>query len=134
MFEPAEGFVFDVVGMGALAARHLVEGTTGRVLAVFEASFYIETATGLEWVSCPSTYLDNPFIDQERYRAQLEAATATDPELGRSWIEGDWAIARGAFFAGVLSEARSAIDPWPLPEQRPTGSTTKQIENEIDLW
>ena len=35
-------------------------------------------------------------------------------------MEGDWAVARGAFFAGVLSEERCAVDPWepmPLEEQ-----------------
>ncbi len=31
----------------------------------------------------------------------------------RAWIEGDWAVNRGAYFASVLDESRNAIDPWP---------------------
>ena len=76
-------------------------------------------SAGREFVYCPGTYRDNPFIDQEKYREQLEAATQTDPELGRAWLEGDWAVARGAFFGAVLEESRNAIDPWPLPPEKP---------------
>ena len=46
-------------------------------------------------------------------------ATATDPELGRAWLEGDWTVVRGAFFGSVLSEEISCIDPWPTPESDP---------------
>lgn len=67
--------------------------------------------SGRTVVVCPSTYRDNPHIDQDEYRAQLEAATDHDAELRKAWLDGDWAIARGAFFAGVLSDRRSALDP-----------------------
>ena len=71
------------------------------------------------WVCAPSTFLDNPFIDQAAYRRQLEASCPSDPELLRAWLDGDWAIARGAYFAVVLDEKRSAVDPWPtLPKYR----------------
>jgi hypothetical protein len=74
-----------------------------------------------EWVSCPSTYRDNPFIDQEAYRQQLAAACAGDPELLEAWLSGNWAIARGAFFAGALDEGRNLVEPWdrlPVPWTR----------------
>ena len=29
----------------------------------------------------------------------------------RSWLEGDWTVARGAYFAAVIDESRNAIDP-----------------------
>ena len=74
-----------------------------------------EPVTGSAWVSCPSTYLDNPFIDREEYRRQLEASCPTDPELLRAWLAGDWTVARGAFFGAVLDEATNVVDPWELP-------------------
>ncbi len=82
---------------------------------VFKAApwtpFY-EEKSKRNWVYAPSTYLDNPFIDQKQYHAQLEASCPADPELLRAWLEGDWAVARGAYFAGCLDETRNAIEPW----------------------
>jgi len=87
---------------------------------VFKAkpwSPFYEEKSKRTWVYAPSTFLDNPFIDQEEYKAQLESSCPTDPELLRAWLEGDWAVARGAFFASVLDEKRNAIDPWShLPD------------------
>lgn len=65
------------------------------------------------WLYAPSTYLDNPHIDREQYRNQLESSCPSDPELLRAWLEGDWAVARGAYFGGCLEESRNAVDPWP---------------------
>lgn len=80
---------------------------------------FLEPKTGRRWVYAPSTFLDNPFIDQVEYRAQLESSCPTDPELLRAWLKGDWAVARGAFFAAVIEESRNAIDPWePQPIAR----------------
>lgn len=76
-----------------------------------------EPMTGRDWVYAPSTYRDNPFIDAEEYRKSLEASCPADPELLRAWLDGDWAINRGAFFGLVLSEQRNAIAPWTLPLQ-----------------
>ena len=73
---------------------------------------FTETETGSVWCYCPSTFRDNPFIDQATYEAQLRASCSADPELLRSWLSGDWSIARGAFFGAVLSETSNAIDPW----------------------
>jgi hypothetical protein len=73
---------------------------------------FFEEKSGRTWVSCPSTFLDNPFIDQELYRTQLESSCPSDPELLRAWLEGSWDIARGAFFGSVLDEKRSAFTSW----------------------
>ena len=67
------------------------------------------------WVYAPSTFLDNPFIDQDEYLRQLESSCPSDPELLRAWLEGDWAVARGAYFAAVLDEKRNAVDAWTTP-------------------
>lgn len=70
------------------------------------------TATGGRCVHAPSTFLDNPHLDASDYRRQLRAACAGDDELFRAWTEGDWSVARGAFFAGCLSPERCALAPW----------------------
>jgi len=94
-----------------LAKRYVFRGAPWK-------PFY-EPTSGREWIYCPSTYVDNPFIDQEDYRKQIEAATATDPELGRAWLEGDWTVARGAFFGSVLSQDKNCIETWPTPKDEP---------------
>lgn len=63
-------------------------------------------------INAPSTFADNPFIDQDQYADQLGAACANDPELLKAWLSGDWSVARGAYFADVLDEERVATDPW----------------------
>lgn len=70
-----------------------------------------------EWVYAPSTFAGNQFIDREQYQDQLAAACADDPELLRAWVEGDWAVNRGAYFASVLDEKRNMVEPWEkIPE------------------
>lgn len=71
-----------------------------------------ETEAGRRCVHAPSTYLDNPHLDAADYERQLRAACAGDDDLFRAWTEGDWSVARGAFFAGCLSPERNAIDGW----------------------
>lgn len=77
---------------------------------------FADQASGRTWVYAPSVYADNPHLDGDSYRRQLEASTAADPELRKAWIAGDWTIARGAFFATVIDESRVAVDSW-TPEQ-----------------
>src|SRR5579862_9099031 len=74
---------------------------------------FIEAKSGRTFVSCPSTFLDNPFIDRDAYSRQLGASCPSDPELLRAWLEGDWTVARGAYFAAVLEEGRNAVARWP---------------------
>lgn len=70
------------------------------------------------WVYAPSTFAENDLIDREQYRDQLEAACPEDPELLRAWVEGDWTVARGAYFASCLEESRNAVEPWKsIPTQ-----------------
>jgi Phage terminase large subunit len=73
---------------------------------------FLEEKSQRTWVYCPSTYRENPFIDQEQYLAQLQAACPTDAELLRAWSEGDWSVARGAYFASCLEESRVAVGPF----------------------
>jgi hypothetical protein len=82
---------------------------------VFKAgpwSAFYEEKSKRKWVYAPSTFVGNQFIDREQYRDQLESSCPHDPELLRAWIEGDWTVSRGAYFASVLDESRNAIDPW----------------------
>ena len=88
---------------------------------VFKAAPWVpfyEEKSKKKWVYAPSTFLDNPFIDQDEYQRQLEASCPTDPELLRAWVEGDWTVARGAYFSSVISEDRNAVSPWPGPPEK----------------
>lgn len=73
--------------------------------------FYEENSKR-EWLYAPSVFEENHFIDRDSYRNQLESACPNDPELLRAWIDGDWAVNRGAYFASVLDESRNAVDEW----------------------
>lgn len=80
---------------------------------------FAEEASGRSFVYCPSTFRDNPYLDGEGYARNLEASCAGDPELLKAWRDGDWAIARGAFFAAVLDERRVATPAWSPAEWAP---------------
>jgi hypothetical protein len=82
------------------------------VFAAAPWQVFTEPKSKQQWMYCPSTYLDNPFIDRGQYRDSLESSCSHDPELLRAWIQGDWAVSRGAYFASVLDEERNAVDPW----------------------
>jgi len=90
-------------GHGWLHQRHIA-GVTPWVP-------YTDPKTGRTFVTAPSTLEDNPHLDQG-YRQQIEAATANDEALQKAWLEGDWHIARGAFFGQVFDTQRNVIAPW----------------------
>lgn len=75
-------------------------------------SGFFEEKSKRNWAYAPSTFAGNHFIDREQYGDQLASSCPSDPELLRAWVEGDWTVARGAYFASVIDEARNAIDPW----------------------
>lgn len=74
--------------------------------------FELDDAT---WVNCPSTYRDNPFLDQQKYLRDLTASTAHDKELGRAFIDGDWNVTRGGAFFDI-DEKRVMFPMWKVPE------------------
>lgn len=81
---------------------------------------FVDAATGFDFVSIASTYRDNDFIDRDKYAKNLMASCATDPELGKAWLNGDWSVLRGAYFSAVIDEERNLIEPWlSLPKQQP---------------
>lgn len=69
-----------------------------------------------EWfVNAPSVYLDNPHLDHEDYVRRLRSATS-DEALFKAWAQGDWNIARGAFFADCIDQAVHQLPvAWPYP-------------------
>lgn len=78
---------------------------------------FFEPKSKRQWVYAPSTFAGNHFIDREQYADQLQSSCPDDAELLRAWIDGDWAVNRGAYFASVIDENRNAIEPWPeLPQ------------------
>jgi hypothetical protein len=72
---------------------------------------YVEPKSGQTFVTAPSTLRDNPHLGDD-YAGQIAAATASDPELQKAWLHGDWNIARGAFFGQVFDTRRNVITPW----------------------
>lgn len=77
---------------------------------------------GERWVTCPSTYTDNPHLDHDDYERRIRAACGQDEALARAWLAGDWNISRGAFFAGVLSEQHHMLPAaWHHPLGKGSG-------------
>jgi len=72
----------------------------------------LEPKSKRNWIYAPSTFMGNEFIDRDQYHDQLTSSCPDDPELLRAWIDGDWAVNRGAYFASVLDETRNAVEPW----------------------
>jgi hypothetical protein len=70
-----------------------------------------EKQSGRMFVHAPSTYRDNHAINQDEYLKSLKSSCPFDPELLRAWTDGDWSIARGAFFASCLGD-HNLIEPW----------------------
>lgn len=66
---------------------------------------FLELKSKRKWMYAPSTFAGNQFIDRDQYRDQLESSCPHDPELLRAWVEGDWTVSRGAYFASVLDES-----------------------------
>ena len=81
----------------------------------------LDRRSGRQFIYCPSTYRDNPHIDQADYLAQLKAACCDDPELMKAWADGSFAVAKGGYFSSVIDESRNMIEPWtqlPGPTRR----------------
>ena len=99
---------------------------------------YVCSATGADFVTIPSTYADNEFIDRDRYAKNLLAACATDPELGKAWLNGDWTVQRGAYFASVIDGQRNMAELWdslPGADLPPIGAVGYRMQvTRADRW
>ncbi len=114
-------------GSKAIPVRFLIAANPGGVGHQWLAHRYVfksspwqpfaEEKSKRTFVYCPSTFAGNNLIDTEQYRGQLEASCPDDPELLRAWIDGDWTVARGAYFSSCMEESRNAVEPWSeIPE------------------
>jgi len=93
------------IGHHWLAARYVFKSSAPWT------PFY-EDRSKREWVYAPSTFDGNNMIDREQYLDQLTSSCPDDPELLSAWVDGNWAIIRGAYFADCLSEQRNAVASW----------------------
>lgn len=93
------------VGHHWLAKRYVFAGA-----APWEVFF--ESRSKRRWVYAPSTFAGNTLIDRDQYSEQLESSCPDDPELLSAWVDGNWAISRGAYLAACLDESRNAVAPW----------------------
>jgi Terminase large subunit, T4likevirus-type, N-terminal len=77
-------------------------------------------ADGVEWLSCPGTYLQNPNLPKN-YEQSIRASAGKDLQLQLAWLEGRWDIARGSILADVLDENIQKFEATKLgfdPNQR----------------
>jgi len=71
---------------------------------------------GEVWVNCPSVLTDNPHLNHTDYTRRLRASCGNDEALLKAWLDGDWNIARGAFFSDTLDERVHMLPAqWPHP-------------------
>jgi hypothetical protein len=78
-----------------------------------EQAWHPYSLDGETWVTCPSTFLDNPHLNHADYERKLRAACAGDEALLKAWLSGDWNIARGAFFGDLVSaDVHMLADDW----------------------
>jgi hypothetical protein len=62
----------------------------------------LDKVTNTQFILCPSTYLQNPFIDQGKYATTLRAAAANDPMRLAAWLFGDWSgSVSGLYLDGI---------------------------------
>jgi hypothetical protein len=75
---------------------------------------HVDAKTARAFVLCVGTVAtNNPHLDSGEYARNLSAACASDPELLRAWLHGEWHINKGAYFGSVLNESRVMVEPWP---------------------
>ncbi|MCC6920496.1 MAG: terminase [Alphaproteobacteria bacterium] len=71
---------------------------------------------GSEWIYCPSTYVDNPTLDQERYARSIIASAGNDRALSEAWLNNNWNDIAGAFFGDVWGPHLILPDTgWTVP-------------------
>lgn len=71
---------------------------------------------GSTWVYAPSTYADNPTLDQDRYAKQIIASAGGDRALSEAWLNNNWADLAGSFFGDVFGEHNIIADSqWRVP-------------------
>lgn len=73
---------------------------------------------GSQWVFAPSTFVDNPTLDQDRYSRSIVASAGGDRALAAAWLEGNWNDLAGAFFADVWGDHLLIPDAhgnWAVP-------------------
>ena len=101
---------------------------------------------GETWVTAPSVFAGNPFIDREKYARDIVAACSFDSELLRAFRDGAWDVVRGgAYFGGCLDEKRVMFPAWRFPEgvtvrdflrpkATPVGGGIALAEPDLEPW
>lgn len=105
-----------------------------------------QTEDGQTWVTAPSLFTDNPFIDAERYKSDLEAACSFDDQLLLAFRDGRWDVIRGgSYFGGCLNQDRVMFEAWKLnkgvtvraflaPRSMPAGYGIVLSEPDLEPW
>jgi hypothetical protein len=76
-----------------------------------------KTDDGQVWITAPSLFTENPFIDAAQYKRDLEAACSFDGELLKAFRDGRWDVTRGgSYFGGCLNQERVMFKGWKLED------------------
>lgn len=100
---------------------HITANPMGRAHVHFLRNFVHKAAPntpyqdefGHWWINVYSDLTDNPAIDQDTYRRQLQAATAGNPALAAAWISNDWHQKGGGLMFGDVFDPRVHIADIP---------------------
>jgi hypothetical protein len=76
---------------------------------------------GTRWVYLPSTFHDNPYINQDKYLVTLRAAAGGDPGLFEAWANGSFSAVGGSFFGSSYGPHNLFEDDpsWRVPRTDP---------------
>ncbi|MCB1506680.1 MAG: hypothetical protein KDJ47_17065 [Hyphomicrobiaceae bacterium] len=103
---------------------HITANPMGRAHTFFLRNFIhrsvpwkpFQDEFGNWWTVTTSTLEDNPSIDQENYRRQLQSATAGDPSRAAAWIDNDWNQKGGGLMFGDLFDPATHIIDYRPPQ------------------
>src|SRR3954453_3249170 len=74
----------------------------------------VDPETGLSRVFIPAKVSDNPALLEADPRYVDRLKSVGSPERVRAWLDGDWSVTEGAYFA-EFSPSRHVIPPFPIP-------------------
>lgn len=112
-------------GPAGVPTRMIVLGNPGGPLHATIARMHVHGRTpwrpytlddGSEWTYCPSTFVDNPTLDQARYARSIVASAGGDRALSEAWLNNNWNDIAGAFFGDVWGDHLILPDTgWQVP-------------------
>lgn len=115
-------------GPAGVPTRMIILGNPGGPLHATIARMHVNSRLpwkpytledGSEWVYAPSTFVDNPTIEQDRYARSIIASAGGDHALSEAWLNNNWNELAGAFFGDVWGDHLILpASSWRVPQGR----------------